>query len=247
MDKGEIFTALQSGTLKLEGQFIYGSNYTFMTLCRYKGKAFKTVYKPVRGERPLWDFPDQTLAHREVAAFLVSEALGWELVPPTVFRKKGGPMGSGSIQLFIEHDPDLHYFNFSKEQKQYLPQVMLFDLLINNADRKAGHLLFNPEGELFLIDHGLSFHVEDKLRTVVWDNAGEPIPAELLDDVNKIIPKTLENTSHVSAGEKLHTALEPHLSSAEIAALQNRAQGLLAAKVFPLPPEDRRAYPWPLV
>ncbi len=247
MDIVEIFAALQTGTLHLEGQFIYGSNYTFMTACRHKGKTLKTIYKPVRGERPLWDFPNQTLARREVAAFLVSEALGWGLVPPTVFRQKGAPMGSGSIQLFIEHDPDLHYFNFSEEQKQHLPMVMLFDLLINNADRKAGHLLFSPEGELFLIDHGLSFHVEDKLRTVVWDYAGEPIPEKLLDDIKKTIPMSPEDPSPTSPGEMLHTALKPHLSGAEIAALENRAQGLLAAKVFPLPPEDRRAYPWPLV
>jgi len=247
MDKTEIFTALQSGILKLEGQFIYGSNYTFMALCRHEGKTFTTVYKPVRGERPLWDFPEQTLAHREVAAYLVSEALGWGLVPPTVFRQRRAPMGSGSVQLFIEHDPDLHYFTFSEEQKQRLPEVMLFDLLINNADRKGGHLMFDPEGELYLIDHGLSFHVEDKLRTVVWDFAGEPIPGNLLDDVKKIIPKTIENTAQVSTGDKLQEALSPHLSAAEIAALQKRAQDLLAAQEFPLPPEDRRAYPWPLV
>lgn len=247
MDKTEIFAALQFGTLHLEGQFIYGSNYTFMTACRYKRKTLKTVYKPVRGERPLWDFPDQTLAHREVAAFLVSEALGWGLVPPTVFRQKGGPMGAGSIQLFIEHDPDLHYFNFVKEQKQHLPKVMLFDLLINNADRKAGHLLFNTAGDLFLIDHGLSFHVEDKLRTVVWDYAGEPIPGALLEDIIKTIPMTTEDNSELSEGEALQAALKPYLSRAEISALQFRAQGFLAAKVFPLPPEDRRAYPWPLV
>ena len=247
MDNGEIFTALKSGTLHLEGQFIYGSNYTFMAACRYKGKTLQTVYKPVRGERPLWDFPDQTLSHREVAAFLVSEALGWGLVPPTVFRQKGAPMGSGSIQLFIEHDPDLHYFNFSEEQKRHLPKVMLFDLLINNADRKAGHLLFSPDGELFLIDHGLSFHVEDKLRTVVWDYAGEPIPDMLLDDINRIAPMASGKVSPTSHGEMLHTALRPHLSRVEIAALQNRAKDLLTAKIFPLPPEDRRAYPWPLV
>ena len=240
MENDEIFSALQSGTLHLEGQFIYGSNYTFMAACQFKGQTFKTVYKPVRGERPLWDFAHQTLARREVAAFLVSESLGWGLVPPTVFRQKRAPMGSGSIQLFIEHDPDVHYFNMSEDHKYLLPKVMLFDLLINNADRKAGHLLINPEGELFLIDHGLSFHIVDKLRTVVWDHAGEPIPSQLLDDVNKAM-------AMLPPGEKLHNALKRHLMGEEITALINRAQGLLAAEAFPLPPEDRRAYPWPLV
>jgi len=240
MNKEEILTALQSGSLRLEGQFIYGSNYTFMAVCQFRRQTLKTVYKPVRGERPLWDFPEQTLAGREVAAFLVSEALGWNLMPPTVFREKGSPMGPGSVQLFIEHDPELHYFNFNASQRQCLPQVMLFDLLINNADRKAGHLLFDPQGELSLIDHGLSFHVEDKLRTVIWDFAGEAIPPGLLQDVRQVIPA-------LSSGEELHRALRPHLLRAEIDALQKRAQALVDNEVYPLPPEDRRAYPWPLV
>jgi hypothetical protein len=240
MNKDEILLALQSGSLRLEGQFIYGSNYTFMVVCQFRRQTLKAVYKPVRGERPLWDFPNQTLARREVAAFLVSEALGWNLVPPTIFREKGSPMGPGSVQLFIEHDPELHYFNFNASQRQHLPQVMLFDLLINNADRKAGHLLIDLQGELFLIDHGLSFHVEDKLRTVIWDLAGEAIPPELLQDLNHIIPA-------LSPGEALHRALRPHLLRAEIDALQQRAQSLVVSETFPLPPEDRRAYPWPLV
>ena len=240
MNKAEILSALQSGSLRLEGQFIYGSNYTFMAVCQFRRQTLKTVYKPVQGERPLWDFPDQTLARREVAAFLVSEALGWNLVPPTVFREKASPMGPGSVQLFIEHDPELHYFNFTPGQRQHLPQVMLFDLLINNADRKAGHLLFDPQGALFLIDHGLSFHVEDKLRTVIWDFAGEGIPPELLQDVRQVIPS-------FSPGEALYRALRPHLLRAEIDALQKRSQALVDNGVYPLPPEDRRAYPWPLV
>lgn len=240
MDKNEILSALQSGALSLEGQFIYGSNYTFLVNCRFQGQTLKTVYKPLRGEQPLWDFPHQTLSRREVAAFLVSESLGWNLVPPTVFRIKTAPMGPGSLQLFIEHDPDLHYFNFDPNLRKNLPKVALFDLLINNADRKAGHVLVDPDGEHFLIDHGLSFHVEDKLRTVIWDFAGEPIPLALIQDVEKILPA-------LSPGAEFYTALQPHLLSVEIEALQKRAQALLASEEFPLPPEDRRAYPWPLV
>ena len=240
MDTIDTLTALQQGSLHLEGQFIYGSNYTFMILCRYQRQTFKAVYKPFRGERPLWDFPHQTLAHREVAAYLVSEALGWNLVPPTIFRLKYAPMGPGSLQLFIDHDPERHYFNFNPEQQKHLPKVMLFDLLINNADRKAGHLLIDPEGDLFLIDHGLSFHVDDKLRTVVWDHAGNPIPGALCEDVNKILPD-------LSPGASLFNALQPHLLVEEINALQNRGQDLIDSGQFPLPPEDRRAYPWPLV
>lgn len=240
MDKHQTLTALQQGTLHLEGQFIYGSNYTFMAVCRHSRQTQKAVYKPLRGERPLWDFPRQTLARREVAAYLVSEALGWGLVPPTVFRLRRAPMGPGSLQLFIDHNPEQHYFNFNQDQQKHLPKVMLFDLLINNADRKGGHLLIDPHGDLFLIDHGLSFHAEDKLRTVVWDHAGEPIPPELCQDINQILPD-------LSPGGNLFSALQPHLLPEEISALQQRGQGLIDSGLFPLPPEDRRAYPWPLV
>jgi hypothetical protein len=240
MDKPTVLSALLHGKLELEGQFIYGSNYTFMVACRYGEQTLQAVYKPLRGERPLWDFPNQTLARREVAAFLVSEGLGWNLVPPTVFRVTTAPMGPGSLQLFIDHDPELHYFNFSSEQQKQLSKVMAFDLLINNADRKAGHLLFSPEGELFLIDHGLSFHIEDKLRTVVWDHAGEPIPEHIVEDINLALPS-------FTPGASLHKTLQPHLTLAEIAALRHRAETLVEQGIYPLPPEDRRAYPWPLV
>lgn len=240
LDNNLVLEALREGALRLEGQFVYGSNYTFMVECCYQGQSFKAVYKPMRGERPLWDFPHKTLARREVAAYLVSEGMGWELVPPTVFRMKESSMGPGSAQLFIEHDPEYHYFNFKEKDQHQLPEVMLFDLLINNADRKAGHLLIDPEGELRLIDHGLCFHVEEKLRTVVWDHAGQPIPQKLLADIKTMIPQ-------LELGEPLHEALSPHLLPEEINALQLRAKGLLKSETFPLPPEDRRAYPWPLV
>ncbi len=240
MDQNETLSALQRATLHLEGQFIYGSNYTFMVLCQSGEAAFKAVYKPSHGERPLWDFPTGTLSQREVAAYLISKALGWDLVPPTVFRIDDAPLGPGSLQLFIDHDPEKHYFNLDRGQKIHLPKVMLFDHLINNADRKAGHILISLEGRLFLIDHGLSFHVEDKLRTVVWDHAGKPIPQALCQDLARVL---LELTS----GADLHVDLESLLQPEEIAAMQRRGQALLDGGKFPLPPEDRRAYPWPLV
>ncbi len=239
-DTAWILEALQKGTFDLEGQFIYGSNCTFMVNCHFEGDTFKAVYKPTRGERPLWDFPSQTLSRREVAAYLISEALGWSLVPPTVYRLEESPMGPGAVQLFIEHDPDHHYFNFTEQERQYLPVVMLFDLLINNADRKAGHLLIDPVGALWLIDHGLCFHVEDKLRTVIWDFAGEPIPTGLLSDLDRLVFQ-LDNN------EGLKAALAIHLLPDEIQAMRTRTSDLLNLGAFPLPPEDRRAYPWPLV
>jgi uncharacterized repeat protein (TIGR03843 family) len=149
-------------------------------------------------------------------------------------------MGPGSAQLFIEHNPEYHYFNLEERDQEKLPQVMLFDLLINNADRKAGHLLVGPDGQLWLIDHGLCFHVEEKLRTVVWDHAGEPIPGALLADLQAFLPK-------LDPGESLNEALVPFLLPEEIDALRERGAALLAEGSFPLPPEDRRAYPWPLV
>jgi hypothetical protein len=240
MKKEMILSMLLEGELHLEGQFMYGSNYTFMVNCTCQGQSLKAVYKPLRGEQPLWDFPSQSLAHREVAAYLVSEALGWDLVPETVFRSEGAPMGAGSLQVFIPHDPEVHYFTFNETDRGNFPKVMLFDLLINNADRKGGHLLIDPEGSLKLIDHGLSFHIEDKLRTVLWDHAGEVIPADLLADTARV-------SAALTPENSLYRTLQVHLHKDEIEALRQRTQTLVEEGVFPHPPEDRRAYPWPLV
>lgn len=240
MNKLRILSTLKAGNLSLDGRFIYGSNYTFMVTCQGPAESIKAVYKPMKGERPLWDFPAQTLGKREVAAYFVSEALGWNLVPPTFFRTKGAPMGPGSLQIFIEHDPEYHYFNFKEQDKTQIPQVMLFDLLINNADRKAGHLLFDSQGKLWLIDHGLCFNVEDKLRTVIWEKAGESIPEALISHLETLIPM-------LNVDGPLYRDLIPLLQPIEIAALQNRVGALVESGIFPRPPEDRRAYPWPLI
>ena len=208
-----------------------GSNYTFLVTVHYQGQDFPAVYKPSRGEQPLWDFPDNTLAQREVAAYLVSEALGFYFIPFTALREDG-PHGPGSLHQYIEYNPKYHYFNFSAEDKQSLRPVALFDLLCNNADRKGSHVFFEQgTHKLYAIDHGLCFHEEGKLRTVLWDFAGEAIPDELL--------------SHLASTSKLVPLLELYLSPGEIAALCARAEALLASKVFPLPPRDRRAFPYP--
>ncbi len=238
--KEDNLRTLQEGTLLLEGQFVYGSNTTLMVTAQLEGREIKAVYKPVRGERPLWDFPQETLAKREVAAYLVSDALGWDLVPPTVFRTDEVLMGPGSLQQFIDHDPEYHFFNFNEADKVRLPEVMLFDHLVNNADRKSGHLLIDSNHKLWLIDHGVCFHKEDKLRTVIWDHAGEPIPANLLADLAMLLP-ALEPVG------TLAKALQPYLLPTEIHALRERGQWLLETGIYPIPPEDRRAYPWPLV
>lgn len=226
-----ISIAFQCGELELKGQFMLGSNYTFLVDVHHEGRTFPAVYKPSRGEQPLWDFPDNTLAHREVAAYVVSEALGFHIVPLTVLRADG-PHGPGSLQQYIEYDPEYHYFNFSDADKQRLKPVVLFDLLCNNADRKGSHVFFEKDAhKLWAIDHGICFHEQYKLRTVLWDFAGQRIPDELL--------------SPLSSTRNCRGPLEPYLSLSEISALESRAEALLRSKKFPALPRDRRAYPYP--
>ncbi len=230
---------LREGELSVEGLLPYGSNYTFLAQIRRHDQVVLCVYKPIRGERPLWDFPENTLAFREVAAFAVSEALGWNFVPPTVYREKG-PHGPGSAQYFIQQaDPEFHYFNIPDDDKPELRRVALFDILINNADRKGGHLLKDEAGKLWLIDHGIGFHAQNKLRTVIWDFASEPIPDDLLKD-------TADFRQRLECDEDLKTALNGLLDPLEIAALRRRVDKVLAARRFPAS-NSGRAYPWPPV
>ncbi len=208
-----------------------GSNYTFLVDVHYQDMTCPAVYKPSRGEQPLWDFPHNSLAQREVAAYLVSEALGFHIVPFTILREDG-PHGAGSLQQYIDYDPEYHYFNFTDEDKELLKPVALFDLLCNNADRKGGHVFFeNGTRKLFAIDHGICFHQDDKLRTVLWDFGGQPIPDDL--------------KSRLSLSSKLPADLEPYLSPREISALCSRAESILKKGIFPRQPRDRRAMPWP--
>ncbi len=231
--------ALRQGDIALEGQFLWGSNYTFLVQVTHESESYKAVYKPTRGERPLWDFPAASLAGREVAAYIMSEALGWELVPPTVFRQDG-PHGPGSIQLFVEHDPEYHYFNFTEEDRQRLRPVMLFDVLINNADRKGSHVLIDKNDHIWLIDHGICFHAEYKLRTVIWDFGGEPIPPELCADIARVRAELAESST-------LKEELQRFLSAREIAALIRRADRIVQAGRFPNPDPNYRPTPWPPV
>lgn len=232
-----VLNVLQSGEITIKGEFVWGSNYTFLAEVTRNGDMVLSVYKPSRGERPLWDFPPASLARREAAAYIVSEALGWELVPPTVYRRKG-PIGPGSLQLFIEHDPEQHYFNLEESDRQLLRPVVLFDMLINNADRKGSHLLFDKNHHLWLIDHGICFHAEDKLRTVIWDFADEPIPAVLMADLHSFGQALQPDTP-------LYKQLLSLLNQPEINALARRADHLLSLRKFPEPDPDQRSYPWP--
>jgi uncharacterized repeat protein (TIGR03843 family) len=234
-----ILTILQKGEIAIQGEFLWGSNYTFSVQITHANTTVQGVYKPTRGERPLWDFPKSTLARREVAAYLVSEALGWSLVPPTVYRRKG-PIGPGSVQLFIQHDSEYHYFNFAENDRQRLRPVALFDILINNADRKGSHILIDRNDHMWLIDHGIGFHRDDKLRTVVWDFAGEMIPADLCTSL-------IEFRQKLQPSSELVTELQAYLTTEEILALAARTDQLIVSKCFPNPHPNRRPYPWPPV
>jgi uncharacterized repeat protein (TIGR03843 family) len=234
-----VLSVLQHGEITIKGEFVLGSNYTFLAEVCTNGNMLLSVYKPSRGERPLWDFPAASLARRETAAYVVSEALGWQLVPPTVYRKQA-PIGPGSLQLYIEHDPELHYFNLDEADRQRLRPVVLFDLLINNADRKGSHLIFDKDHHLWLIDHGICFHAEDKLRTVIWDFAGQSIPEDLRQD--------LSNFRHqLEPSMGLYKELQVLLNQKEIKALAARAEHLVSFKQFPEPNPEERSFPWPLL
>jgi len=228
---------LLNGEIELKGQFVLGYNYTFLVQVTYKKESIKAVYKPSQGEQPLWDFPPDSLSKREMAAYLVSQALGWDLVPTTVLCGTG-PFGPGSLQRFIEHDPEMHFFTFNAETRSHMGPVALFDVLINNADRKAGHLLLDGNKKIWLIDHGLCFHEEDKLRTVIWDFAGQTIPHELLTSLVNIKTALADQLG-------LYVDLANHLSVDELAALQSRCEQLITDGIFPFPPQDRRAFPYP--
>jgi len=235
MNKEETLLLLEHGEYTMQAQFTRGSNYTFFGLVKLGQDETKVVYKPTRGEQPLWDFPIKTLAKREVAAYLLSEFLGWSLVPPTIFRKKNLPFGPGSLQLYIEHDPAYHYFNFKDHDRNQLEPVVLFDLLCNNADRKGSHVMLGTGDHIWCIDHGLCFHVEDKLRTVIWEFAGQPIPGDMLQSLLRLTDQP----------GLLIDLLKPYLRVSEIRAILQRATLYIDCRIFPLPGNDRRMFPYP--
>lgn len=237
-DPIELKIAFQKGEIELKGQFMLGSNYTFLVELAHQGQSFAGVYKPQKGEQPLWDFAENSLAGREVSAYVLSEFLGWSLVPYTILRKDG-PYGPGSLQKFIEYNPNRHYFNFKPEEKERLRIVALFDHLLNNADRKGSHVLLEKRSRhLYAIDHGLCFHAEDKLRTVIWDFAGQEIEPDRLSDIQRMCDALRQPSA-------LLADLEAYLTVEEIAALAERGQGLLVEGHFPHPPQYRRAFPYP--
>jgi hypothetical protein len=230
---------LRDGDIKEEyGVMRWSSNYTFLLSVAHEDTETMVVYKPQRGERPLWDFPDGTLCYREVAAFETSHALGWNIVPPTVLRN--GPHGLGSIQFYIDHDPEINYFSFTEEQYPQLQRMAAFDQVINNADRKGGHCLIDRRDGLWGIDHGLTFNTDPKLRTVIWDFAGQSVPDPLLQDIRKLC--ALLDDEH----SEYHKKLDKLLSEREIVAFQRRVQRLIQTQRYAQPGRGPN-YPWPPV
>ncbi len=232
---------LTQGDLELRGLVPWSSNYTFIVSARLDDEEIPAVYKPQGGERPLWDFDSGTLYLREVAAYRVSACLGWPNIPPVVRRE--GPHGWGSLQLFVEHDQRAHYFTL-REQTAHIPalrRMALFDWICNNADRKGGHVLLGHDGTIWGIDHGLTFHCEYKLRTVIWDWAGSAVPRPWLRDLERL------RTELAPGRGDLRQELAALLSPQEIDALRHRTEQALRDRVLPQPRTSMRNVPYPLV
>jgi len=226
------------GELEPLGLMPNASNGTVLARSTLGEERALVVYKPRRGEAPLWDFPDGTLCQREVAAFVLARELGWPDVPPTILRD--GPYGEGSVQRFEESDAREHYFTLRErpELGDAFRRVAAFDVVVNNADRKGGHCLLAPDGRIWVVDHGVCFHVDEKLRTVIWDFAGDPLPPGAADDLRRV--------RQALDGGALGSALEQLLDDEERDVLGARIDALLADGALPLPTGER-PFPWPPV
>ncbi|KWV33008.1 SCO1664 family protein [Micromonospora rifamycinica] len=260
-DASAALRLLCDGELELEGRLVDASNTTLRATLTLDDRTARCVYKPVRGERPLWDFPDGTLAGREVSAYLVSRATGWDLVPPTVLRD--GPLGPGSCQLWIDEpddaeplvgfvpaeavpprwfpvaaarDEDGSAYALAHADDPRLARLALLDAVLNNADRKGGHVLVGADDRIYGVDHGVCFHVEEKLRTVLWGWAGRQLPPDAV--------QVLDTLAGQLAGE-LGEELAAHLTLGEIAEVGARVRRLRDTGRYPLPPQEWPAMPWP--
>jgi uncharacterized repeat protein (TIGR03843 family) len=228
---------LATGVIEVVGRVAWSSNAALLVTVADAGEEMIAVYKPQQGERPLWDFPDGSLCRREVAAFEVSRALGWDLVPDTVLRE--GPYGLGMVQRFVEHDPDEHYFTLLADHAAEFVRFAVFDVVVNNADRKGGHCLRELDsGRIFGIDHGLTFHMGPKLRTVIWDFASEPVPPELVDDLARLRSGLADDRRH---------PVRALLAEGEVRAMVARIDDLLEDGRLPVPEEGYHSVPWPMI
>ncbi|MCW6010971.1 SCO1664 family protein [Micromonospora sp. CPCC 205371] len=261
LDESDALRLLEHGSFEIEGRLVDASNTTLRAFLTLEGVTARCVYKPVRGERPLWDFPDGTLAGREVAAYLVSRETGWGLVPPTVLRD--GPLGEGACQLWIDEpedgealvgfvpayelpagwfriaaarDDDGTAYALAHADDPRLARLTVFDAVVNNADRKGGHVLVGEGGQVYGVDHGVCFNVDDKLRTVLWGWTRKRLPDEAVETL-----ASLEKALAGGLGERLATLL----TTAEVRRTRERVSGLLRTRRFPDPPDGWPAVPWP--
>jgi uncharacterized repeat protein (TIGR03843 family) len=234
LDHADAMRLLRDGDLEIEGRLVDASNATLYCSVTLDDVTAACVYKPVRGERPLWDFPDGTLAGREVSAYLVSVATGWDLVPPTVLRD--GPFGVGMCQLWFDTDESVDLVALSRSDHPDLRRMAVFDAIVNNADRKGGHLLPMTGGRVHGVDHGVCFSAEDKLRTLLWQWRGTPLG----DDAIEVL-SALRADLEGPLGEALHE----HLTRREARATVRRVERLLTNGCYPEPSEDWPAIPWP--
>lgn len=228
------FTVLTEGTLKVTGRLVDASNATLYATVTLEDQEIVCIYKPIAGERPLWDFADGSLAHREYSAYLVSQALGFHIVPLTILRD--GPYGVGMVQEWITLNEEIDLASFFSTDNPSLRSMALFDAIVNNTDRKIGHILPVSEDEVYGCDHGVTFHVDDKLRTVLWqwaDVSFTDSEMELLRNAEKMLRDDLSHH------------LEPFITPSEIDATLMRVERLLSEGKFPLPNPDWPAIPWP--
>ena len=230
---------LLEGDLVVEGRLVDASNATLFARVSRGADEMAVIYKPVRGERPLWDFPDGTLAQREYAAFLVDEAMGWHRVPPTALRD--GPFGPGMVQTWVDVDESVDPVALVHSRHPDLQRIAVLDAVINNADRKGGHLLPLSSGSVMAIDHGVTFHREDKLRTLLWQWEGQPLPPESLQALELVHDGLGQRRTPGPLGDVLDTLL----TTAEVQATRRRVRRLLETGVHPSPSPDWPAVPWP--
>lgn len=234
MEPGHALEFLTHAELSVEGQLVDASNATLYVRAEHASIAAAAVYKPVAGERPLWDFPDGTLAEREVAAFAVSAATGWNTVPPTVLRE--GPYGLGMVQLWIETDDGIDVRALLRSSAPVLRPTAVLDAIINNADRKGGHILPDTVEHVYGVDHGVCFNAEPKLRTVLWNWAGEPLCEDELD----VVARLSRDFDRV-LGEPLTNLL----TTLEVRRTRQRIERLLHSNILPQPSRHRPPVPWP--
>jgi uncharacterized repeat protein (TIGR03843 family) len=234
MDTDDNLMILTHGELHVTGRLVDASNATLYATATLEDRELVCIYKPIAGERPLWDFADGCLAHREYAAYLVSDYLGFDLVPLTILRD--GPYGLGMVQQWVDIDESIDLAKFFATDHPQLRSMALFDAIINNTDRKIGHLLPLDEKTLFGCDHGVTFHTDDKLRTVLWQWADEPFTPEEIALLEK---------AQISFAGELGQLLSPLLTVQEIHETTRRVRELLSSGTFPLPNPDWPAVPWP--